>query len=132
MPGLLRHAAPILAAIAAFAWLNGALVRGLHYSYATPLKGAALFDSALLQASISVVAVSLNKNAMWIAARRGLRGIWLVGAALMVVVAIKLFAVDTAGTGTLARIAAFLFVGAILLAAGYFAPLPPSRDGRQT
>ena len=126
LPGVLRHALPILSAIAAFAWLNGALVRGLHYRFGTPLKGMALLDSSLLQASISVVWSLLGSAAMWIAARRGLRGIWLVGAALMVVVAIKLFAVDTAGTGTLARIAAFLSVGAILLAAGYFAPLPAS------
>ncbi|MBA4286922.1 MAG: DUF2339 domain-containing protein [Xanthomonadaceae bacterium] len=132
MPGFLRHGAAIQAAIAVFAWLNGALVRGLHYTCGTPLKGAALFDSALLQACVSVVWSLIGCGAMWIAARRGLRGIWLVGAALMVVVAIKLFAVDTAGTGTLARIAAFLFVGAILLAAGYFAPLPVSRDGRQS
>ena len=123
---------PTLAAITAFAWLNGALVRGLHYSFDTPLKGHALLDSALLQATFSVVWSLLGCSAMWIAARRASREIWLVGAALMVVVAIKLFAVDTAGTGTLARIAAFLFVGAILLAAGYFAPLPASRDGRQT
>lgn len=132
LPPLVARLPAILAAIAAFAWLNGALMRGLHYTYATPLKGAALLDSALLQASVSVVWSLIGSGAMWIAARRGLRGIWLVGAALMVVVAIKLFVVDTAGTGTLARIAAFLFVGAILLAAGYFAPLPPSRDGRQT
>ena len=126
LPGVMRHVLPILAAIAAFAWLNGALVRGLHYRFGTPLKGMALLDASLLQASISVIWSLLGSAAMWIAARRGLRGIWLVGAALMVVVAIKLFAVDTAGTGTLARIAAFLSVGAILLAAGYFAPLPAS------
>ncbi len=124
MPRAATVLVPALAAIAAFAWLNGALVRGLHYSFDTPLKGHALLDSALLQASFSVVWSLLGCGAMWIAARRASREIWLVGAALMVVVAIKLFAVDTAGTGTLARIAAFLFVGAILLAAGYFAPLP--------
>jgi len=115
---------PTLAVIAAFAWANGALVRGLHYAAGTPLKGLALLDSALLQASFSVFWSGVGFGAMWWAARRGLRAVWLVGAALMVVVAIKLFAVDTAGTGTLARITAFLFVGVILLVAGYFAPLP--------
>jgi len=132
LPGGVGRGVPVVAAAAAFAWLNGALVRGLHYAYGTPLKGAALFDSALLQASVSVVWSLIGCAAMWIAARRGRRRLWLVGAALMVVVAIKLFVVDTAGTGSLARIAAFLLVGAILLAAGYFAPLPASRDGRQS
>lgn len=131
-PPAMQHLPAALTAVVAFIWLNSALVRGLHYSCGTPLKGAALLDSALLQASVSVVWSLTGCGVMWIAARRGLRGLWLVGGGLMTVVAIKLFAVDTAGTGTLARIAAFLFVGAILLAAGYFAPLPGSRDGRQS
>ncbi|MDP3295130.1 MAG: DUF2339 domain-containing protein [Nevskia sp.] len=113
-------------AATAFVWLNGAIARGLHYGLGTPLGFQGMLDSALLQATWSVVWSVLGFGAMWLAARRINRGLWLAGAVLMVIVAIKLFAVDTAGTGTLARIAAFLSVGVILLAAGYFAPLPGS------
>lgn len=114
----------LIGAAVAFVWLNSAIARGLHYSLGTPLGFRGMLDSALLQATWSVVWSGLGFGAMWLAARRRQRGLWLVGAGLMVVVALKLFVVDTAGTGTLARIAAFLSVGVILLAAGYFTPLP--------
>jgi len=119
-----RWLLPATVAATAFVWLNGAIARGLHYSLGTPLGFQGMLDSALLQATWSVVWSVIGFGAMWLAARRINRGLWLAGAVLMVIVAIKLFAVDTAGTGTLARIAAFLSVGVILLAAGYFAPLP--------
>jgi uncharacterized membrane protein len=45
----------------------------------------------------------------------------------MAVVVIKLFVVDTSGSGTLARIVAFLSVGALLLLTGYLSPLPPRK-----
>lgn len=121
---------PAAVAATAFVWLNGAIARGLHYSLGTPLGFQGMLDSALLQATWSVVWSVLGFGAMWLAARRIHRGLWLAGAVLMVIVAIKLFAVDTAGTGTLARIAAFLSVGVILLAAGYFAPLPAATTER--
>lgn len=46
----------------------------------------------------------------------------------MAVVVVKLFVVDLAATGALARIVGFLGVGVLLI--GYFSPVPPraSRD----
>jgi uncharacterized membrane protein len=40
-------------------------------------------------------------------------------------VVLKLFVVDLAGIGTLARIVSFLAVGALMLVIGWFSPLPP-------
>jgi uncharacterized membrane protein len=62
---------------------------------------------------------------MTIAARQKWRPVWLVGAALMIVVVAKLFIVDLSSIGTIARIASFLTVGVLLLVTGYLAPLPP-------
>ena len=118
---------PAIVAGVVFVWLNSALIRGLHYGFGTPLGEYGIRHSALVQAALSIFWGSLGFSAMLLGARRGAREIWLVGAGLMVVVALKLFLVDTAGTGTLARIAAFLIVGALLLVTGYLAPLPPSR-----
>ena len=53
------------------------------------------------------------------------RKFWLAGAALLAVVVGKLFLVDLANTGTVARIVSFLGVGVILLIIGYVAPVPP-------
>ena len=56
------------------------------------------------------------------------RGLWIVGAALLGLVVVKLFTVDLADVGTIARIVSFLGVGAVLLVIGYFAPLPPTKE----
>jgi uncharacterized membrane protein len=119
---------PAVLAVAAFAWANGALVRGLHALAGTPIDADSWAGSPLLQAGFSLLWSTVGLATMRVAAGRAQRALWLCGAGLMVVVALKLFAVDTAGTGTLARIAAFLGVGVILLVAGWLAPMPASRS----
>jgi len=49
----------------------------------------------------------------------------MIGAALLGAVVVKLFLVDLAGSGTVARIVSFVGVGALLLVIGYVAPVPP-------
>ncbi|MDO9452662.1 MAG: DUF2339 domain-containing protein [Stagnimonas sp.] len=109
-----------------FLWMNAALVRGLHYGIDTPLFGQGALHSTVLQAALSVFWSLLAFAVMVFASRKGLRVVWLAGAALMAVVVVKLFVIDTAGSGTLARIVAFFSVGGILLVTGYFSPLPPA------
>ena len=78
-----------------------------------------------MQASLSIFWGVLGFAAMTVAARKSWRYVWIVGAALMIVVVAKLFLVDLSKIGTVARIASFLTVGALLLITGYLAPLPP-------
>ncbi|NOS75615.1 MAG: DUF2339 domain-containing protein, partial [Methyloglobulus sp.] len=65
--------------------------------------------------------------AMWIASRKMTRGLWIVGAALLVVVAAKLILIDLSKVGSLARIVSFIGVGVLMLVVGYVAPIP-SKD----
>ena len=58
-------------------------------------------------------------------ARTARRAVWIIGAAFMALVVVKLFLVDLGNTGTLARIVSFIGTGALLLVVGYFAPAPP-------
>ena len=51
---------------------------------------------------------------------------WLTGAALLVVVVLKLFLVDLSSIGTVERIVSFVGVGLLMLVLGYFSPLPPA------
>jgi uncharacterized membrane protein len=60
--------------------------------------------------------------------RRRLRPLWIVGAALMGAVVAKLFLVDLSNVGGIERIVSFIVVGLLMLAVGYFSPLPPRRD----
>jgi uncharacterized membrane protein len=110
-----------------FLWLNAALIRALHYTLDTPLTLYGIGRSTLVQASLSIFWGVLGFAAMTYATRSKLRLVWMVGAALMAIVVLKLFLVDLSNTGTVARIASFLSVGVLLLVTGYLAPLPPKR-----
>lgn len=123
----------LIAAVAAmgFLWLNAALIRTLHHNFGGPFTLYGMTHSTLVQASLSIFWGVLGFAAMTIAARQRWRYVWIVGAALMVVVAAKLFLVDLSNAGTLAGIMSFLSVGAMLLVTGYLAPLPPKRASRQ-
>ena len=120
----------LIAIVAAlvFLWLNAALIRALHHNWGAPITAYGIAHSTLVQASLSIFWGVLGFLAMTIAARQRWRHVWIVGAGLMIVVVAKLFLVDLSSIGTIARIASFLTVGALLLITGYLAPLPPRRD----
>ena len=114
-----------------FVWLNAALIRALHHVWGAPITAYGVAHSTLVQSALSIFWGVLGFMAMTIAARRRWRHVWLVGAGLMIVVVLKLFAVDLSNVGTIARITSFLSVGALLLITGYLAPLPPRRELEQ-
>lgn len=111
-----------------FLWLNAALIRALHYTLGAPLTLHGIANSTLVQASLSIFWGVLGFAAMTLAARRKLRWVWIAGSLMMGVVVLKLFLVDLSSSGTVARIASFLSVGALLLVTGYLAPLPPKQS----
>jgi uncharacterized membrane protein len=62
---------------------------------------------------------------MYIAHHRHWRHVWLIGATLLGITIIKLFLVDLAQTGSLARIISFIGVGLLTITVAYFWPAPP-------
>jgi uncharacterized membrane protein len=68
---------------------------------------------------------------MTYASRTRVRQAWIAGAFLLAVVIIKLFVNDIAQAGNVTRIVTFLGVGALLLAIGYFAPVPPAEEAER-
>ena len=121
----------VLIAIAAgivFVWLNAALIRSLHHNWGAPITAYGITHSTFVQSALSIFWGVLGFAAMMIAARQRWRYVWLVGVGLMIVVIAKLFLVDLSSIGTVARIVSFMVVGGLLLATGYWAPLPPKRE----
>ena len=108
LAALPRSLAWAIAAAAAFFWGNAALLRALHHWAGVPLHLADLSSSDLVQAALSLFWTLLALAAMVLATRRAWRPLWLAGAALMAVVVAKLFLVDLANVGTIARIVSFL------------------------
>jgi uncharacterized membrane protein len=120
-----------LIAIAAgivFLWLNAALIRTLHHNWGAPITAYGITHSQFVQSALSIFWGVLGFAAMTVAAKQRWRYVWMVGMGLMVVVVVKLFAVDLSSIGTVARIASFITVGLLLVITGYFAPLPPKRE----
>jgi len=117
---------PLLGAVAAagFVWLNAILVRGFHHYDGVPYHLDAWLSSLAVQSGLALLWSLTALAAMWFGAHRGLRVPWVVGAALLAAVVLKLLLVDLSGTGTVTRIVSFIGVGVLMLVIGYVAPLP--------
>ncbi|MGH8719218.1 MAG: DUF2339 domain-containing protein [Burkholderiales bacterium] len=107
-------------------WLSGIVARTAHHWAGIPFEFAALFDSVLVQASLSLLWTLAALALMVFATRKRTRSIWIAGAALLALVTLKLFLVDLASSGTIERIVSFLGVGLLFLAVGYLSPVPPN------
>ena len=135
----LRHAPPswlgrggvswpqVVLGVAAFVWINAMLIRAFHHYGDVPYRLSAWTHSLAVQSGIALLWSATALALMWRSARRGERAPWLVGAALLAAVVLKLLLVDLSGTGTVTRIVSFIGVGVLMLVIGYVAPLPARR-----
>jgi len=107
---------------------NGFILRVSHHWGGVPWRLSSLMSDKTVQAALTLAWTATALVLMVWASRRASRARWLTGAALLAAVVVKLFVVDLAALSGLQRVVAFLGVGAMLLAIGYFAP-PPAREG---
>lgn len=121
-----RYCWTVLSAVG-FVWLNVVLLRSLHQWADISYKLDSLWQSILVQASLSVFWTIIGLGVMIIAAREQWRSVWIAAAALLGLVVVKLFFNDLAERDSLAAIASYIVVGILLLVVGYFSPLPPKR-----
>ena len=112
----------------AFLLLNEVIAHTIHHWYDVPYRMEALHRSLLFQATVSVVWSVSALIITVMATRLEQRSLWIAGASLLALVVVKLFFVDLAGTGTIARIVSFIAVGLLMLLIGYFSPMPPKRE----
>jgi uncharacterized membrane protein len=110
-----------------FLWINAVALRTIHFATGIPYTPHALWSSTLVQATLSILWSVIALTAMAIANRRQWRVVWIIGAALLAAVVLKLFFVELAQTGTITRIVSFIGVGLLMLLIGYVAPVPPVR-----
>ncbi|MCC7485330.1 MAG: DUF2339 domain-containing protein [Burkholderiales bacterium] len=115
-------------AVLGFVWLNAMVLRSVHYWESVPYQFDYLVRSVTVQAALSILWTAIAFGLMLRARYRTDRGLWIVGAGLLTVVVGKLFLVDLAIAGTVSRIVSFLAVGIMLLAIGYFVPVPPGKE----
>jgi uncharacterized membrane protein len=125
------HIVIILAGLC-FVWLTAVLIRSMHHYLDIGFDLSAMSVDTRVQSSISILWTVIGMGAMLFASRNKLRPLWIVGAALVGVVLVKMFFIDLGASGTVERIVSFLVVGSLLVATGYFSPIPhnhPEPDG---
>jgi uncharacterized membrane protein len=115
----------------AFAALNGAWFRTAHHWLGVEWSAAALSADSAVQTGLAILWTLLAMGLMLFAHHRALRVSWLVGAALLVVVVLKLLMVDMSNAQGWERIVTFIGVGVLMLVIGYFVPLPPKRANEE-
>jgi uncharacterized membrane protein len=125
----------LLAVIAgySFIWITAVLTRSMHHYLDIPFDLSTLYLDTRVQTAISILWTLIGMAAMWLASRHLGRQAWIAGAVLVGVVLVKMFFVDLGASGTVERIVSFLVVGSLLVATGYFSPIPArDRDSGQT
>jgi uncharacterized membrane protein len=134
--GWVRLAAWVLA-LTAFLWFNAGMARAVHHLTGAPFTWSDLYASATLQTTYAISWGILALVLMFLAHARGQReagwqAIWYAGAGVLALTVLKLFVVDLANTGTVARIISFISVGLLIIVIAYFWPLPPRQVDIQT
>jgi uncharacterized membrane protein len=109
----------------AFVLATLAVVRGVHHLVDVPWQQRAIMDSAVAQTSLTIFWAALGVAGMLLGTRRSSRSIYILGGALMLIVILKLGVIDFQNNETIFGIASFLGVGLMLLAVGYYSPIPP-------
>jgi uncharacterized membrane protein len=111
-----------------FIWLSGLLLRSMHHYADIPFDLSSMSQDAKIQTALSILWTIIGMLAMLIASRRRIRPVWIAGSVLIAVVLVKMFFIDLAASGTVERIVSFMVVGGLLVAMGYFSPIPKSED----
>ncbi|OOF43512.1 hypothetical protein BKK50_04800 [Rodentibacter rarus] len=110
--------------VAGWLSLNVMLMRLWHFYGDIPWSLETMLRSFSLQASLSILWTLCAITLMYKGNRLMHRTLWFMGAGVISLVVIKLFIVELSNSGGIARIVSFIVVGLLLLAVGYFAPLP--------
>jgi uncharacterized membrane protein len=112
-----------------FIWLTAVLTRSMHHYVDIPFDLSTMLGDTRVQTAISILWTIIGMAAMLFASRRLIRPAWIAGAALVGAVLVKMFFVDLGASDTVERIVSFLVVGSLLVATGYFSPIPPRQSG---
>ncbi|MER2506134.1 MAG: DUF2339 domain-containing protein [Azonexus sp.] len=113
----------------AFIWLSALAARIAHHWGDVPFAAGPLLQSTLFHALLTLLWTVTALAALILASRRSLRTAWFGGITLLGIVGAKLLLFDGTGRGTLTWAATLIGVALLVLAAGYFAPLPPEDRG---
>lgn len=108
-----------------FLWANVELLRGLHHWVGIPWELPTIISADISQTVMALFWALCGLLVTIFASKKQDRTLWFFGGVLLVAVVLKLFLVDLSAQDTIERIVSFTGVGLLLVAVGYFSPLPP-------
>jgi len=111
--------------VSGMAWASLATLRAVSLVTGAPWAASDVWQSGVAQAALTLLWAGVGVGAVLWATRRATRAVWVAGAGVLLIVTLKLFLVDLAGSSAVARIVSFVGVGGLLLLIGYLAPVPP-------
>ncbi len=115
-----------------FIFITSVVAHSVHFYAGVRFDEYAMLRSEVFQASISIIWTLLAFGIMWMATQKQIRKLWFVGTGLLAIVVIKLFLIDLADSGAVARIVSFITVGLLMLLIGYLSPIPPKENIENT
>ncbi|MEX0951835.1 MAG: DUF2339 domain-containing protein [Gammaproteobacteria bacterium] len=118
--------------LSVFLVLNAILARSVHFFADVRFQPEHMLASHVFNAGASILWTTLAMIIMYWAVQHARRSLWFVGAGLLAVVVLKLFTLDLADVGGMARIVSFISVGVLILVIGYLAPMPPRQQQVET
>jgi len=110
--------------------MSAELARSVHHLLGVPLTWDGLYTSAIYQTLLAVLWSVTALGLMVWGSRRGSRSAWIAGAVVLGMTVLKLFVVDLAGVGTVARIVSFIGVGLLILVIAFLAPAPKLQNSQ--
>ena len=122
----------VIAALFVFIWLNVILLRSIHAWADIPYSPDPMFQSFLVQTSLSIFWTAIGLTGTIVATRMASRKAWIYSASLLGVVVGKLFIIDLDNSTGIERIISFVVVGLLLLIVGYFSPLPEKQIPKES
>lgn len=108
-----------------FLWLSTLAGRIAYHWGGVPFEMWALMRSTLFQATLTLFWTVAAITTMIMGSRRSHRQVWFGGFGLLGIVGAKLLLFDATGRGTLTWTGTLIGVALLVLAASYFAPMPP-------
>ncbi len=108
--------------------VSSLLIRALHVYAHVPLNASALWQSGIVQLSLTLLWMFMALLITSYASRKQQRQFWYAGAALLGFVVIKLLLLDLVQTATITRVFSFIAAGALMTVIAYIAPRPPAKS----
>jgi uncharacterized membrane protein len=133
LPVKLRGTLKWIRGLAVFFWANALIGRAVFFfSDDSYYSVSWLMSSSAYQLAIAVFWALTGFMFVAYGVKKFSKTYWSIGAALLVIDAIKLFLIDLSRVDTIQRILSFLGVGVIFILIGYFFPLPSAKKEEKT